>query len=137
MVQLTARVDSRPVCPYCREPVGAGPSCFGCGVAYHAECRVELGRCATLGCAPAVVTYASVHPPTAPGAVDALLHGLSLLLLAVLVVVPSFLESMPWSIGTSFVLTIGSALGLMVVFLPICVRGSDRAADQAAHRSKS
>ena len=43
-------------CPLCREPVNSGGSelgtevCGGCSVAYHRECLLELGGCATLGC---------------------------------------------------------------------------------------
>lgn len=43
-------------CPLCRDPVDSGDSqlgtevCGGCAVAYHRECVLELGGCATLGC---------------------------------------------------------------------------------------
>lgn len=41
-----------PACPYWREPLhDAGRVCGDCGVALHAACRAELGRCPAVGCA--------------------------------------------------------------------------------------
>lgn len=43
---------SEQSCPLCREPVGRAPwVCAGCEVGYHTACALELGGCATLGCA--------------------------------------------------------------------------------------
>jgi hypothetical protein len=57
--QLRARErEGRAVCAYCHDLLGAEPTrCGGCGAEYHADCRRELGRCATVGCA------ASAAPP--------------------------------------------------------------------------
>jgi hypothetical protein len=50
------RRNEDPVCPYCKAGLG-GPyhSCGGCRTRYHADCWVELGGCATLGCSGAPV----------------------------------------------------------------------------------
>ncbi len=43
-------------CSYCHgEARGLLEGCEGCAALFHADCRLELGRCATLGCqAPSV-----------------------------------------------------------------------------------
>jgi len=55
-VRVEAREPSGPrTCVYCRDPVEAPTVCERCDAAYHPDCRVELGRCATPGCAGAGV----------------------------------------------------------------------------------
>lgn len=50
-------------CAYCHDLLGAAPTrCGGCGAEYHAECRIELGRCATLGCSAGVAPRAAPAP---------------------------------------------------------------------------
>lgn len=48
-----ARAARAVRCGYCRDRVGRGVRCGSCGAVYHADCRRQLGRCGTLGCAPA------------------------------------------------------------------------------------
>ncbi len=54
-MRIAARRGHAGNCPYCRAAVleDAGERvavCAECGARYHAECLVELGRCATYGC---------------------------------------------------------------------------------------
>jgi hypothetical protein len=47
-LRLTPR-DRAPICVVCRDD-GPAVAC-ACGAVYHDDCRWELGRCATNGCA--------------------------------------------------------------------------------------
>lgn len=51
-VTVRPRPDGpRSLCPFCREQAGEDVAPCACGVIYHPECRAELSRCATIGCA--------------------------------------------------------------------------------------
>lgn len=52
-LRVVARDSGPRTCLYCRCPVEAPTVCDRCDATYHAECRAELGRCATPGCAGA------------------------------------------------------------------------------------
>ncbi len=59
---LIGRRSQRERCAICHDTLGEQETaCAGCGSKTHADCRRELGRCATLGCA------AEVAPPGAAG----------------------------------------------------------------------
>lgn len=52
-MKLSLHENDRPKqCPYCHGALGgdAERSCASCGTTYHAECAVEAGKCAVLGC---------------------------------------------------------------------------------------
>lgn len=64
-VIIDAAPEEGPVCPYCR--VGFLPDertsvCPGCQTRLHHECRMELRRCPTLGCAGGRATQNAAQP---------------------------------------------------------------------------
>jgi hypothetical protein len=50
-VSVRARPGGPRTCPFCRDEAGEDVTPCACGVIYHPECRAELSRCATIGCA--------------------------------------------------------------------------------------
>lgn len=50
----TERSGGEPLCPYCRDEIGAAgltlSRCETCHTVHHSECLEELGRCAIFGC---------------------------------------------------------------------------------------
>lgn len=58
LIQVTSR-RAEVLCPFCRDALGLGlqASCAGCMTRYHSDCALELGSCATLGCAGEVAPY--------------------------------------------------------------------------------
>lgn len=67
-------------CPYCRSPVAPGESakeCPSCGTPHHADCWVENGGCAVVGCSsgpvatnPTAVELPPIEEPTPTVVVD-------------------------------------------------------------------
>ena len=53
-MHVEERSDSHLRCSICHEDRGALDECLGCGTVFHGECRLESGRCPTLGCPDAV-----------------------------------------------------------------------------------
>lgn len=50
-VSVRARPGGPRQCPFCRDAAGEDVAPCACGVSYHPECRAELSRCVTIGCA--------------------------------------------------------------------------------------
>lgn len=71
------RRDGGAVCAYCHDGLGAEPTrCEACGAEYHADCRAELGRCATVGCTAGAPTRTA--PAAPPPRIEGVGQGMAL-----------------------------------------------------------